>query len=933
MEVQQKFLEKVADFLLEKCSAGFTETVVVFPNHRSIVFLKKYLNQKTASDLWLPDMMTIDELMVHLSGLTVIDPLIADFELFKIHQEIAGSEARSLDDFLGWAPLILNDFSDIDYYLADAEKLFDELSEIKALEKWNLGEKPLTDLQKNYLEFFRSLSTYYAKLHQRLLNEKLAYKAMAYRTLAENIEAVIQKGLDWNHFVFAGINALTPSETNVVRALKEQTSVDYLVDADQFYYDKRGRNSHEASVFLKKAVKELRLDPVSWIERHLLDDKKKIEVVGVPQQMGQVRFAGNKLFEWISEQTENLENTAVVLADEGLLMPLLSYVPVETRDEKPIPYNVTLGYSLSESPLFHLITGWIDLLIAQENSGRKFPLNELMIFLKNPVFEMYSPDTLSVLVTELKNENNSFLESEKLKALCNQTENTNLYELFFDPVVDFSVLLKKLILFLQELQQTLEGQNGLMYSQVALLFRVLKNLSIVLDNASGLGLQAFRKILLREIQRQQVSLKGEPLTGIQVMGLLETRNLDFKNIIILSANEGILPKTGFQDSFIPFDLKRSYALPLPNTKTSVFSYHLFRLLQRAEQVVFVYNTEPDALGGGEPSRFILQMEHELTRANSRIHFSKRILPVTVENTELSSEISIERNAAVKEKLDELAQSGISPSAVNSFVNCPLQFYLKYLLRIKIPDNPETAIESDTFGNVIHGVLQKVYSRFKGKTIDPVVLKEMLKQLDPMLSDQFQEVYGQSDFIYGKNRLIYQVAREYLRRFLETEACNNLPRKLLDVEAPLSQLLQIEGKTVLFKGKIDRVDLYDQKVVQVLDYKTGRVEKKDVILKDPSHLFQDTQFSKALQVASYGWLYLKNNPDITSLRAGLISLRSSSGQVVNVTYNEDNLMSWISEFETGLVQLLKQIFCDKEPFSQTRDTNHCTYCDFKNLCNR
>ncbi|MBN2614115.1 MAG: PD-(D/E)XK nuclease family protein [Bacteroidales bacterium] len=933
MAEQQKFLEKVADFLLEKCSDGFTDTVVVFPNHRSIVFLKKYLSRKTAGDLWLPDMVTIDELMIQLSGLTVVDPLLAEFELFKIHSQIAGSEARSLDDFLGWAPLILNDFSDIDYYLADTGKLFDELSEIKVLEKWNLGEQPLTDLQKNYLEFFRSLTVYYTKLHQQFLKKNLSYKAMAYRYVAEHTDVVLEKGTDWNHFIFAGINALTPSEIAVVKALKDRTLVDFLVDADRFYFDNQGKNTHEASVFLKKSVKELHLDPVQWIERHLLDDQKKIEVVGVPQQMGQVRFAGTKLFEWITENPENLQNTAVVLADEGLLMPLLSYVPIETMDNKPIPYNVTLGYSLSESPLFHLVSGWLDLLIVQQNSSAKFPLNEVMIFLKNPVFELFSPATLSDLITKLKQENNSFIEPEKLKLFCDQTENRNLFNLFFSPGVGFDKLLHHLIRFLQEVQKPLEEHHGLLHSQVSLLFRVLKNLSIVLDNVSGLGLQAFRKILLREIQRQQVSLKGEPLTGVQIMGLLETRNLDFKNLIILSANEGILPKTGFQDSFIPFDLKRSYGMPLPNNKTSVFSYHVFRLLQRAENIVFVYNTEPDVLGGGEPSRFILQMEQELMRANPRIQFTKRILPIAVKNTELGSDILIERTATVKNKLSELAQSGIAPSAINSFVNCSLQFYFKYVLRTKVPDNSEKAIESDTFGNVIHGVLQKIYSQFRGENIDRTVLKTTIQELDPLLAEQFQKHYGQSDFVYGKNRLIYQVAKEYLRRFLESEADAKQARKLMAVELPLSHQMQIDGMSILFKGKIDRVDEYAGGMVQILDYKTGRVDNKDVKAKDLNLLYDDPQFSKALQVASYGWLFHKNNPGTASLQAGLISLRSASGQIQNVSYNDENLLLWMTQFETGLVHLLKQIFLDEEPFSRTRDINRCTYCDFKNLCNR
>ena len=936
MEERQKFLEKVADFLLKFTKQELSDTVVVFPNHRSTVFLKNYIREKKSESFWFPEMMTIDDLLVSLSGLTILDPLVIDFELYKIHRNIQGDNARSLDDFLAWAPLIQNDFSEIDYYLADAHKLFGELTAIKALEKWNLGYEPLTDLQKNYIEFFHSLGEYYNQLHDTLIANGKAYKALAYRHLAENILDKISTGLPWKHFVFAGFNALTPAEAAVIKVLKEETIVDYLIDTDRFYYEPgKDKTAHEAGGFIKKALRDLNMRAADWVEDKLLQDKKEIEIVGIPKQMGQAQFAAKKLYEWTTDQKGSHQETAVVLADEGMLMPLLSEVPVVGKDDQPIHYNVTLGYALTESPLHHLIQSWLNLLITQSQShDKKLPINDLLILLKNQVVEMLHHDGLSDLIDLLKKENSFFISKTLLKDKCTETGTEQLYDLFFHRLDTPKKLLTQSIRLLQVLQENEDSQHRIIGFQIVLLFRVMKILTVTLEeHLERLSFQSLQKILVREMQRQQISLKGEPLSGIQVMGLLETRNLDFENIIILNANEGILPKTGFQDSFIPFDLKRSYGLPLPNNKTAVFSYHLFRLMQRARRVVFTYNTEPDALGGGEPSRFILQMEHELATANPGIKWKNSIIPVDVKGANLNTEINVERSPEVLERLNRLARHGISPSAVNAYINCPLQFYLRYVLKVNIPDNLETSVETSTFGNVIHGVLQKIYSRFKGGYIEPEILKEALKKLDSLLKEQFEIHYGQGELVYGKNRLIFKVAEEYLRRYLEKEIKSKMRRKLVDVEKEMDQALVIDGRNILFKGKIDRVDSLEDDSVQIIDYKTGKVEKRHMTIKDLNQLFSDASFSKALQVLSYAWLYSKKSQKTDVMHAGLISLRATSGAILNVEYEDDNFMNWITDFEAGLIELLREIFSCNQPFRQTTDTSHCTYCDFKRMCNR
>jgi len=392
------FLDKIADFLIRSGSGDNLHTLVVLPNRRSQVFLKQALAKKTGKDFWLPDMLTIDELMTHLSGLTVIDPLVAYFELFRIHRDIEKEKARSLDDFLSWAPLMLNDFSDIDYYLADAHSLFNELSEVKALEQWNLGERPLTEMQTAYLTFFHSLFGYYEQLQIRLHAKKTAYKAMAYRIAAEKMRDGDFETVRWSNFVFVGFNALTEAEQQVVAALKEHFLLHYFIDTDRYYFDPKQKGSHEAGTFLYAVIRSLKLDAPQWVGNDLLSGKKEIEITAVPRQTGQVKYAGQLLYKWLVEEKADAKSIAVVLADERLLIPLLGAVPSGSNGSGMFHYNVTMGYPLMQSPFYDLIYRWIQLLILRkEDASSRISLPALDGLMQNPLLEMLTSHRLSDL--------------------------------------------------------------------------------------------------------------------------------------------------------------------------------------------------------------------------------------------------------------------------------------------------------------------------------------------------------------------------------------------------------------------------------------------------------------------------------------------------------------------------------------------------------
>ncbi len=939
MSEASPFLSKIADFLIQSGNGDNLHTLVVLPNRRSQVFLKQALAEKSGKDFWLPDMLTIDDFMVHLSGMTVIDPLMAYFELFRIHRDMEKEKARTLDDFLSWAPLMLNDFSDIDYYLADAHGLFNELSEVKALEQWNLGERPLTEMQTAYLAFFHSLFGYYEQLQMRLLSKKTAYKAMAYRIAAEKMSTGDFETAGWNNFVFVGFNALTEAEKQVVAALKEHFRLHYFIDADRYYFNPKQKASHEAGAFLYAATKSLKLDVPQWVGDALLTGKKEIEITAVPRQTGQVKYAGQLLYEWLVEEKVDAKSIAVILADERLLVPLLGAVPSGRAGGQAFRYNVTMGYSLMQSPFNDLIYRWVQLLtLRKEDPSSRISLPALEGLLQNPLLEMMTSHRLR----DFFSLNRFYVTAEEIMEATTDDQLKPLFGLLFsgwERPGQFMEKLKTLLVQLRELPAMSEKKNRLLQFQLSLMMQVVKlTEGIFLEQKEYLGFQSIQKILLQLMGRKEVSLKGEPLTGIQVMGMLETRNLDFERVIILGANEGTLPKTGYQESFIPYDLRNAYRLPLQNTKTAVASYHFFRMLQHTRHAVMVYNSEPDVMGGGEVSRFVLQIENELAKRNPDIRITRKMVHVPLNETGNVQEFTIRKEKPVMQQLQKLAGRGVSPTALNAYVNCPLQFYYRYVAKIDVPEQPEVSVQSYTFGKVVHGVLEQLYTPFKGMRIDAGKLNKGLQEnLESCLLREFQKSYGRNDLRYGRDLLVYKVARKYVERFVTNEIrmLEKDPRELLDMEKKMQSVLDVNGFPVKLSGTIDRIDKTPGNgKIRIIDYKTGSVEAKDLKLKTWDAVTEDTRFSKVLQVLAYAWLYSRERKNGTDVVPGIISLKTVHNRFMPVQYPEETSFEGVLDaVESLLKKLIAQIFDEKVLFSQTTDDKICVYCDFKGLCNR
>jgi len=939
----KKFLEKVAEVVLNRSQAELMETVIVFPNKRPEIFLKKHLKEKAKTGFWIPDIRSIEEFIVELSPITPQDPMLTWFELFDIHEKIEGNKTRQPDEFIEWAPTMLNDFNDADLALADIKDLFTFLSKAKALERWHPDGGKLTDFEKAYLDFYQKLLQYYESLKKSLSAKQMGTKGMVYREVAESIAN--RKDFPWKQIIFAGFNALTPAEEMIISELRKRLAVTLLWDADEYYIYPKKHNLpwQEAGLYLNKLFKKFKINNPQWIENNLTENEKTISMVAAPKQISQVKYTGQLLEQWNSEPDSfSPTDTAIVLADEKLLIPLLTSLPSES-----LSYNVTMGYPLALSQLAQFITLWIDLLVKREQrKGSVFNTVLILSLLQSQVLRLmlHQPDKI---IQEINKYNTAFISSDRLKEFFTEN-NSALFDILFN--IDNNTktisdhLLQLINNYKEEIDKTSKAEGNdrfdarypMIRQQVSSVLLVLKKMHTILTgNEKYINLKVFQRLFSRLISGSEISLKGEPLNGIQIMGMLETRLLDFKKLIILSANEGHLPKSNMSESFIPFDIRREYNLPLPDEKNAIFAYYFFRLLQRADDVVMVYNSEPGDLGGGEKSRFLFQLEIEAARANTRLKINEQTLKINTESEPDNVLISIEKNETTLSKLNEIGENGFSPSALNQYIDCSLKFYFARILKLYPPDELRTSIEADVFGNIVHKVLEEIYKPDLKKTIDTTRLARELKSLDSILSESLKTTHSTGDIHHGKNLLIVEVIKKYIERFIkkDIENLNSEPRVLLGVEEKLDSSVTIsENRTIRIKGVIDRVDRSGN-VIRISDYKTGGVQKKDLNFKEWEAILTDRKYAKAFQTLAYGWLFKQNHPQEENINVGVFSLRNISEGFISPKFPEDTVEEWQINFKEILVDLLEKLFDPNEPFVQTTDKKSCEYCDFKEICNR
>lgn len=949
----ESFIDHLAQIINHQATEG-NELCIVLPNRRAGLYLKRNLVPQDGKPRWVPSIMSVEDFVFSVSRLREPDMVTLLANLYKAHCNVS-EKVVSFDNFLSWGTEILRDFEETDQYMVDPDNLFHYIRDVKEIDVWKPGEEQ-TDFEKNYIAFYESLADHYAALKEMLLQNNLAYQGLAGRQIAEQPQRFLDE-LPWKKIIFAGFNALTPVQLVIIKYLIKAGKGEIIWDADEYYLSD---DNQEAGLFLRQYKEDKELGPFVTVTDNFSGKAKNIYTCGIPGKVGQARVAGCILKEI---PPESYQNTAIVLADESLLLPVLNSLPEGTQK-----FNVTMGFPLSQAPLYSLFDGIFQLHVNALNGTSEYPSfyhqDVVSVLQNNYLYRLIDHTTASNLINRIRKNNYSYINFKELQTLTTEAELQPIKNIFsgIKSSIGMLTLLAEVIEKLKEssgrIDRTDEADEpGLvnkidsagklhqpdiddmadtdleilycLYQKVNELRNCLEHEEIQIES-----LLTFYNFFREIAGSIRVPFYGEPLQGIQVMGMLETRGLDFENIILISANEDILPSAKSNKSFIPFDIRKHFNLPTHQERQAVFAYHFYKLLQRSSHAWLVYNEDDSGLGGGEKSRYIRQLEWELPGNGINL------IPLTLSanDTEATKpwEISIEKTGAVLQKLAEKADQGFSFSSIKQYINCPLSFYFSYILGIEEIEEVEEDISARTMGTILHAVLENLYKDSVNTFPDIDKLRNAAKNAQALIAGSTKEAYPALKIDSGKNLLFLKVAETWLKRFLESEIRlieNDKTPVIMGIEHPLRRQMTIDlpgsiSREVTLYGKLDRIDI-SQGNLRVIDYKTGAVDAKDLVAKSVDELFDpDKKFDKKLQLSFYKFIAESDSTfSKYKICPGIISFRSLSKGFLELDSQVD-----YNTFELRLKELFNELFNPGIKFVQT-ELKNCKYCNFQQICHR
>ncbi len=897
----QSFISDTLDDIL-KTTKSFENSVFILPSQRAKVFVKQACKDKIGLG-FLPEIITIEQWIQQISEIEKSDNIHLLFQFYEVYKSIE-KNPDSFDVFASWAFTVLQDFNEIDQHLVNSKDIFTYIRDIERLKKWSVkGTFSETELIKNHHSFLEKLQEYYAAFYTFLVNQKRGYQGILYRESCKKIDDFIAKNT-LKKFFFIGFNALNKAEELLFQKMLVAENSTIYWDIDEAFLN----SNHQAGNFMRKykiAWKYFEKQPFKTPVT-FFSSEKNIQIIGAAKSTTQQKYIAE-----ILENRDNLNNTAVVLADETLLPIALNSLPKNVNG-----INITMGYPLKDIPASQLFLAIFQLFLTQEKLQKielnQFYYKDVLRVLKHPFLIKFIINN-QYFFDKITRENSLFITQNELEMLLKFQSNEAkkiILELFqpFSSIATFIEVILSLIFHLKETANTIEKEYLFRFFTV---FTQLKTLHQKFDFFTDL--KVFSQFFKQLIATENLSFQGEPLSGLQLMGMLETRVLDFETVILASANEGILPANKQQTSFIPFDVKIAFDLPTYREKDAIFSYHFFRLLQRAKNIFILYNTEQDPFGSGEKSRFVTQLE--MMRSD---FYHKIITPKVISKPIQLKQISKDQNTNVR--LIELAKKGISPSTITSYLYNPIQFYKQKVLKIKEFTSFEETIAHNTLGTVVHETLDDLYKPFVGKFLKVDDIVQMEKIAKNLVIEKFKKHFVNGNITLGKNRLIFEVANRFISNFLSKEKDllknpeNQL--KIIATEQNLEAEITIDGFDFPFKihGNVDRIDELNG-VLRIIDYKTGKVDKSNLKAFDFEKL-REEKLHKAVQVLMYAFLYTKstNFNFLKPLKAGIYSFKNLNEGFLQVDFAQPRKSSEsaiteekLDEFLVLLTSYLQEIF--------------------------
>lgn len=900
------FIEDVLNDIKKK-KLNFSELTFILPSKRAGVFLKHYLTTVVKKTSFAPEIISVEDFVQELSQLRQLSNVELLFQFFEIYKKMTPKiDAEPFESFSKWAQIVLQDFNEIDRHLAESASIFDYLSAIQELNHWSLQDKK-TDLIGNYLKFWKRLKDYYNEFHNTLLKHRVSYHGLLYREAVNNVESYIQN-TNKTH-VFLGFNALNTAEEYIIQELLHSGNAMIYWDIDRVFNDDKLNGAGHFIRLYNANWPYYKTHSFNWVT-NTYSQPKKITAIGCPKAIGQSKYIGSLLND-LSIKNPNLSKTAVVLGEENLLIPVLNSLPDSINT-----LNVTMGLPLKSIPLASLFE---HLFRIHKKASAQLYYKDVMVVLSHQMVQAVMSSTYKI--TQAITQNNLvLLNVGDLKKLADKDDIQIITLLFENWNSNTETILKKCSTLILKIKQAFDNQkknNRLELEYLYnfhTLFNELHNLNETYNYTSDVStLYGVYKELLNS---KTLDFKGEPLDGLQIMGVLESRVLDFETVIISSVNEGILPAGKSTNSFIPFDVKIENNLPTYKEKDAIYTYHFFRLIQRAKNVYLLYNTEIDALKGGEKSRFILQLEVEgIHQIEHKIASPK--IPVITPTLNV-----IQKDNSVIERLKAIAEKGFSPSSLTTYIRNPIDFYVSKILGIKELDEVEETVAANTLGTVIHKTLQDFYLPLVNQFLMPKHIEHMKVLIGDRVSHHFKTEYKLGSIIQGKNLIIFEIAKRYISNFLNDELKSLVQGntiRIIGVETKTESLISIPELDFPVKlvGEVDRIDEFNG-TTRIVDYKTGKVLQNQLEITDWDVITTDYDaYSKAFQVLMYAYILSKNDTLPLPAQAGIISFKNLKSGYLKFakkdggSRNKDNQITseTLSNFEIQLKNLIIDI-CSK-----------------------
>lgn len=958
----ESFLKLVAADLYKHTEGNLAHTAVVFPNKRAGLFFNEYLAQESDSPIWSPAYVSISELFRSLSPWEVGDPVKLVCELYKIFRRETQS-TETLDDFYFWGEMLISDFDDADKNKVDTDKLFSNLQDLRnimddytfiddeqeeAIRQFfqNFSIERRTALKERFISLWNVLGNIYKGFRESLASQNIAYEGMMYRHVIEHLN--VDK-LPYEKYVFVGFNVLNKVEHTLFTQLKDAGKAVFYWDYDEFYMkENRQAVTHEAGEFIRRNLRDFP-SPLSGELFKNLSKPKEVHYIASSTENAQARY----LPQWIRNNLTTPEKeTAVVLCNEALLQPVLHSLPAEVKH-----VNITMGFPLSQTPVYSFLIALLELHTHGFNfkSGR-YTFQSVVTLLKHPYTRQLTGQA-ELLEKELTRNNRFY-------PLPGELGKDEFLTRLFTPLsgnlnlcIRLSETLQQVAGIYQANTSGTEDTDAFNQLYRESLFKAYTTINrfrtLIEEDELTVQSETFRRLLVKVLSATNIPFHGEPAIGMQVMGVLETRNLDFRHLVLLSVNEGQLPKSGGDSSFIPYNLRKAFGMTTIEHKIAVYAYYFYRLLQRAERITLMYNTSSDGLNRGEWSRFMLQFliewPHPITRQFLEAGQSPQgTSPITVEKTpdvmrRMQSLFDVRANPKAK----------FSPSALNYYLDCPLKFYYRYVAGLSAPDEVSAEIDSATFGSIFHYAAEHIYKDLTthGKVINKEALETLLRnevKLQDYVDTAFKKLFfnvpqNEKPEYNGIQLINSAVIARYLKQLLQNDL-RYAPFTFIASEMEVDEPIDIQTPKGVIKsrigGIIDRMDSKDG-TLRIVDYKTGG--DADTPPHVESLFIPDKKRSNyVFQTFLYAAIMCRKQPTMKIAPALLYIHRAATetyspviqmGEPRKPKEAVEDFSKYEKEYRERLQGLLEEIFNPEKSFTQTEIIEKCTYCDFKALCKR